>query len=62
MTAMEPVFEPAVAEMSRPVIARTALSRGRPLFRQLGLSRFSGDICLSGIDRAKQPLVYREPT
>jgi hypothetical protein len=53
MAAMEPVSEPAVAEMSRPVIARTALSRGRPLLRQLGLSCFSGDTCLSGIDGAK---------
>jgi hypothetical protein len=46
---MEPVSEPAVAEMSRPVIARTALSRRRPSLRQLGLSCSSGDTCLSGI-------------
>jgi hypothetical protein len=43
---MEPVSEPAVAEMSRPVIARTTLSRRRPLLRQLGLT---GETCLSGI-------------
>jgi cell division protein FtsB len=46
---MEPVSEPAVAEMSRPVIARTALSRRRPSLRQLGLSCSFGDTCLSGI-------------
>jgi hypothetical protein len=50
---MEPVFEPAVAEMSHPVIARAALShrRARHCRARMVLIVF-GDACLSGIVRA----------
>jgi hypothetical protein len=46
-SAMEPVFEPAVAEMSRPVHARTALS----LFIGLGSAKVGQASQIANIKR-----------